>query len=403
MNFTKEKRNKFTKWIIGIATACILIFLGVQNIDVVAKAVSWVVNLILPLILGFVFALILNVPLCFFESYLFRKNKKVFIQKLRRPLSLVLSIILIVSIFLGVIWLVIPELINAVKIIAHGAMEFAKNILKMKNDLSLSEIPFGGLIENIDWEQVGSNLETWLKDQSGTIMNTAVGTVGSLIGGITNFFIALIFSVYILLNKEVLKKQVSRLVRAWLPEKFGEWLIHASSVCSGIFRNFVSGQTLEAIILGMLCMIGMFILQIPYAPMVGALVGVGALIPMVGAFVAAIVGAFMILTVSPIKAVIFVVFIIILQQIEGNLIYPKVMGSRINLPSIWVLAAVTIGGGLAGPVGMLLCIPVFSTIYVLVREATEMREKKIAYVQKSESIVASKKQSVDNDSVGVNK
>ena len=179
-------------------------------------------------------------------------------------------------------------------------------------------------------------------------------------------------------RKEFVKNQSARLINAWIPEKAGGWIIHAFSVGMKIFRSFVSGQTLEAIILGSLCMIGMLILKIPYAPMVGALVGVTAFIPVVGAFAGTAVGAFMILTVSPGKALIFVIYLLILQQIEGNLIYPKVMGDRVNLPAMWVLAAVTIGGGIAGPLGMLLGVPVTSTIYILLREETEKRELKLA-------------------------
>lgn len=186
------------------------------------------------------------------------------------------------------------------------------------------------------------------------------------------------FAIYILFSKEKLKSQSKRLIRAWLPESFGKWLIHASSVASVNFRNFISGQTLEAIILGVLCMVGMMILRIPYAPMVGALVGVTALIPVVGGFIGAIVGAFMIVTVSPIKALIFIVFLLILQQLEGDLFYPKVMGSRVNLPAIWIMAAVTIGGELAGPVGMLLSVPMASTAYVLIKEATLNRERRLS-------------------------
>lgn len=385
MNLNREKIVKIAKWIIAIATACILIFLGIQNINAVANAISWLISLVLPLIIGVVFALILNVPMRFIESHLFVKTKNKVLLKIRRPLSLVLSIVMIFGILVGVVWLVIPELIGAVKIVAEGIIYVIERIMQMRNDSELSRIPFGNVIANIEWEQLGASLELWIKEQSGNIMNTAVGTVSTLVGGIVNFFIALIFSIYILVSKETLKKQVGRLIIVWLPEKIGKWLIHAFNVGNGIFRNFISGQTLEAIILGLLCMIGMFILQIPYAPMVSALVGVGALIPMVGAFAAAIVGAFMILTVSPVKAIVFVIFIIVLQQIEGNLIYPKVMGNRINLSAIWVLAAVTIGGGLAGPIGILFGIPFASTIYVLLREATEEREKKKRSLLKTEN------------------
>ena len=236
----------------------------------------------------------------------------------------------------------------------------------------------GNALLSIDWDELLSSLQNWLKNQSGNIMDTAFGTIGSIVGGVVNFFLAFIFAVYVLFGKEKLKKQATRLIQAWLPPKFSSWVIHAASVSNTNFRNFVSGQTLEAVILGSLCMIGMLILRLPYAPMVGALVGVTAFIPIIGAWIGAIVGAFMIFTVDPIKTVIFVAFLLILQQLEGNIIYPRVMGSRVNLPGMWILAAVTIGGGIAGPIGMLLSVPISSTIYVLVREATEKREQKLA-------------------------
>ena len=230
---------------------------------------------------------------------------------------------------------------------------------------------------DIDWLGLKTQMEEWFKSQSGTFVNQAVGAASSFAGSLVTFFIGLVFAIYILSGKEKLKQQVCRLIHVWLPEKFGETLIHVSSVCSKTFRLFIAGQATEAIILGTLCMIGMAILRIPYAPMVGALVGVTALIPVVGAFVGTIVGAIMILTVDPFKAVVFVIFLLILQQIEGNMIYPKVVGSKIKLPAIWVLAAVTIGGNLGGPIGMLLGVPAASAAYALIKEATAKRENKL--------------------------
>ncbi|MBQ8040176.1 MAG: AI-2E family transporter [Lachnospiraceae bacterium] len=376
MDFTPQNKRKITKWIIGIATACIVIFLGLQNIGTVTGALSKCLSLIMPLILGFVFALILNVPMSFFEKHLFSKTKKNGLKKLKRPLSLVISVLLIVAIVVGVVWLVIPELVDAFKVIADGVINFIDTIRGMSEE-ELAKLPFGNQLLNIDWDKIKDSMQNWLKRESGSIVNSAVGTVSSLVGGIFDFFVAFVFSIYILFGKEKLKKQTSRLIRVWLPKGFGEWFIHASNVASTNFRNFVSGQSLEAVILGTLCMIGMLILRIPYAPMVGALIGVTALIPVVGAFIGAAVGAFVILTVNPFKALVFLIFLVILQQLEGNIIYPRVMGSRVNLPGMWILAAVTIGGGIAGPVGMLISVPVASTVYVLIREATENREKKL--------------------------
>lgn len=382
MEMTPEKRKKRAKWIIGVVAVCIVIFLGLQNFDDVAETASKCIGLIMPLILGFVFALILNVPMSFFESHIWSKTKKEKLQKLRRPVSFIISLVLIIGIIVGVVWLIIPELVEAVKLVIQGVIHFIDKMRGLSS-AELEKIPFGSMLLEIDWDKMLNTLQTWLKNQSGTIVNTAVGTVSALVGGIFDFFVAFVFAIYILFGKNKLKKQASRIIRVWMPKNFGEWFIHAASVLGQNFRNFVSGQTLEAVILGTLCMIGMAILRIPYAPMVGALIGVTALIPVVGAFIGGAVGAFVILTVEPIKAVVFLIFLVVLQQLEGNIIYPKVMGSRVNLPGMWILAAVTVGGGIAGPIGMLIAVPVASTVYVLIREATDNREKRLNEQEKN--------------------
>ena len=375
-----EKKKKLAWWIIGVVAVCILIFLGIQNIDVVMDFVSWCFGLVSPLIIGFAIALILNVPMTFFEAHLWIKTKSKFLQRIRKPLAYIISLVMIVGILVGVIWLVIPELVEAITLIVQTVVKYVNELSKMSKS-EIAELPLGRILLNADWDGILLTLQSWLKEQSGNIVNTAFGTMGSILGSVFDVFISFVFSVYILFSKDKLKMQVGRLIRVWVPSRFGEWFIHALVVAGSNFRNFVSGQSLEAVILGVLCMLGMLILRIPYAPMVGALVGVTALIPVVGSFAGAIVGAFMILTVDPMKAVIFVVFLIILQQIEGNLIYPKVMGNRVHLPGMWVLAAVTVGGGIAGPIGMLLSVPLASTAYMLIKEATVNREEKLKKIE----------------------
>ena len=247
-----------------------------------------------------------------------------------------------------------------------------------EENIDFSTFPLGEYLEqiDIDWMQLKLNLEEWTMSRRDVLLKQAAGTVSSIAIGFMNFFIGLVFSIYILANKEKLKIQTRRLIHAWIPEKLGFSLIHVVSICNVSFRNFIAGQATEAVILGTLCTIGMLILRLPYAPMVGALVGATALIPIVGAYIGAIVGAFLILTVSPLKAFVFIIFLIVLQQLEGNLIYPKVVGSRVNLPAMWVLASVTVGGNLAGPVGMLLGVPAASAAYELLKEATAKRELK---------------------------
>lgn len=366
MNLTPEKRNQIAKWLIKIAAVCILLYLGLQNIAAISHALSRFLALIMPLILGAAIAVILNVPMRFLEAHLWTKSDHPLLQRLRRPTAFLLSVLFIIGAFLGVILLVIPELVDAFSVIAQGIAELVEKLSSADQEKLMAH-PLSRALMDIDWDGMLASAQEWLKAEGGQIVDTAFDTLASLIGGIVDFFIAFVFSVYILFGKEKLTRQASRLIRVWIPGKGGEWLIHAASITNVTFRKFISGQSLEALILGSLCMIGMLILQLPYAPMVGALVGVTALIP--------VVGAFMILTVSPIQAVVFVIYLLILQQIEGNLIYPRVMGSRVNMPGMWIMAAVTVGGGIGGQIGMLLSVPIASTAYTLLREATKNRER----------------------------
>lgn len=371
-----EKRRQVAKWFIGVITICILIFLGIRHVNQVASAIVWLKDLIKPLWIGAIIALFLNVPLGFIERHLFKKHPTPRKVKMRRPLAILLSLVLVLGIFIGVAFLVVPELVDAVAIVVTSVMEGMDQLAAFENAADYSKLPFGAQLAQIDIDflQLKNSLGEWLKQLGTTLMDTAAGALGSVASTIFDFIIGLVFSIYILSNKEKLKHQVCRLIRVWLPQKFGDWSIHVASVCGTNFKLFVAGQTTEAIILGTLCAIGMLILRIPYAPMIGALVGVTALIPYVGAWIATIIGAFMILTVNPFKALVFVIFLLALQQIEGNAIYPKVVGAKINLPAMWVLAAITIGGNLAGPIGMLLGVPTAASAYSLLREATDRRE-----------------------------
>ncbi|MBE6762798.1 MAG: AI-2E family transporter [Ruminococcaceae bacterium] len=371
---TNPEQKAYGKWILGIISAGILIYLGVQNIDTVAVAIAWLFNLFSPILLGIAFALIVNVPMRFIETRLYPKTQKPIAVKIRRPIAIVLAYLFIAAILACVFGLVIPALVNAVRILADGAANVVKDFSAMSAE-DLENHPIAKFVLNIDWQKPLQSILTFFETRGSSIMNVALSTVKEVFGGVINIFVAIIFSVYVLFHKSTLKRQTRRLIDVWLPKKVGEAIVHTASVAGEVFRNFVAGQTLESVILGVLCIIGMLILQLPYAPMIGALISVTALIPIAGPIIGTAIGAFMIVIVSPIKAVIFVVFMLVLQQLEGNLIYPKVMGSTVNLPAMWVLAAVTIGGGLAGAVGMLLGVPVVSTLYILLQEATGKREK----------------------------
>ena len=373
-----EQLKKLSKWFIRTFIICILIYLSIRHMSQIADTIIWIKDILNPLIMGVILALFLNVPLEFIEKHLFRKQPTPRKQKFRRPLAILLSFVLVIGVFVGVAFLVVPELIDAVTIVISSVMNGLDQLVTLESTLDYSKIPFGQQLARIDIDflELQNRLNEWLKQLGGTIADSAANILSSMASATIDFVIGLVFSIYILANKEKLKRQVSRFARVWLPERFAEIGIHVASVCGKNFKLFVAGQTTEAIILGSLCTIGMLILRIPYAPMIGALVGVTALIPYVGAWIATLVGAFMIVTVNPFKALVFIIFLLTLQQIEGNAIYPKVVGAKINLPAMWVLAAITIGGNLAGPIGMLLGVPAASSLYSLMREATAIKEAK---------------------------
>ena len=374
-----KTRKNLTKWAVGTVAACILIFLGIRYVSAIAIAVQWLYDLVKPLLIGTPLAMILSVPLDFIEKHLFRKKPTRRREKARRPVAILLSLLLVVGIFVGVAVLVIPEFIGAISIVVTSITDALEQLAALDSSADISQIPFAQQLSilDIDWLSLKTQLENWIQQISTMILDGTANALGGVASSLLDGIVAFVFSIYILANKETLARQISRISRVWLPGKFVNTMSHICSVCADVFRQFIVGQTTEAVILGTLCGIGMGILRIPYAPMVGALVGVTALIPYVGAFLATIVGAFMILTVDPFKALVFVIFLLALQQVEGNLIYPRVVGAKINLPAMWVLAAITVGGNLAGPFGMLLGVPAASAAYALLREATEKREQQL--------------------------
>lgn len=280
----KAKIRKITKWIIGVVTACILIYLAIRHLDMIAVGISWLVGITFPILLGIVMALVMNVPMRPIEKHLHIKK-----EKAKRPLAIVLSLVLVLGIFTGIAFLVIPEIIDTIRLVAQIVMSGIDQAASWEQTIDFSRLLFGEYLQqiDIDWMQLKDDLEQWTISQRNVLFQQAAGAVSSVASGFMNFFIGLVFSIYVLANKEKLKRQTLRLIRVWLPQRFGSALVHVVSVCNRSFRNFIAGQATEAVILGMLCTIGMLILRLPYAPMIGALVGVTALIPIVGGHLSA--------------------------------------------------------------------------------------------------------------------
>ncbi len=353
---------------------------AVNNTDVIVGFLSNVFNILRPFILGGCFAFVLNIPMTFFENKLInipkkRKSKKDDSTqrtktKGKRMLAILLAIVVIVLILALLIDMVIPELGKVISMLIDNIPYYIEEVTKFA-ETNIDSIDIANIMDelNLDMNAIKDQLLNYLSN----IVVSSVSLVGSIINGIVTFFIAVIFAIYLLVDKEKLQMQITKCLYAYLSSKKADKLVHIGKVSKDTFKNFLTVQCLEAIILGTLCALGMLLLKIPYAVTIGILVSVTALIPIVGAFIGCIVGAVLIVVIDPIKAVTFIVFFIILQQLEGNLIYPHVVGNKVGLPGIWVLVAITIGGDIGGIIGMLLGVPIATIIYILLRENVNRR------------------------------
>lgn len=371
-----ELNKSNIKKILLIIFAAMIFFYALNNVGIVMDFFGMIINLFFPFILGCAIAFIINVPMNKIEKILFSKAKSRSLKKAGRPVSLVITILLVLAVLAGAILIIVPEIGATVKNLIVQIPKAWDGFM-----LWLEETPLNAdLIEKYEkeiesiWKNMSDTILSVLKSGTLGALNAGIGVVSGVVSGIANFVIAFIFSIYILLQKEKLGNQFKRLLKVIMPEKKVEKILKITSLTNSTFASFITGQCLEACILGAMFVVTMTILDIPYALLIGILIAITALIPIVGAFIGCIVGAFLIIIVSPVKALIFIILFLILQQIEGNLIYPHVVGSSVGLPSIWVLVAVTIGSKLMGIVGMIIFIPIFSVAYALLREYVSARE-----------------------------
>lgn len=321
-----------------------------------------------PLLIGFVIAYIINILMSFYEKHYFTKSKHRMLLKSRRPVCLILSIITFIASVTLIICLVVPQLNSCMQVIFAALPGALNALVDWIEGLNVLPENIMDSLGAVDWQSRIGQIFNLLVSGIGNVTDIVISTVTSVVSGIATFFMAVIFSIYLLLGKEKLSGQCKRLMNRYLKKSWNDKAGYVISVLNDSFHRYIVGQCTEAVILGVLCIIGMLILRLPFAAMIGTLIGFTALIPIAGAYIGAAVGAFMIFTVAPVKALIFLIFIVILQQLEGNLIYPKVVGSSLGLPAIWVIAAVTVGGGLMGILGMLLGVPLAAAAYRLLRE-----------------------------------
>ena len=333
---------------------------------------STLFSALLPIIIGGVFAYIINILVSFYEHRLFAKKKE---KKSHQFISLLLAIFTIILFVALMGYLVIPQFISCITTLIEKAPKAVDQLLAIPQIAQFIPENIEEYIENIDWKNLISQASSVLQSGIGGAAQSITAVLSSAVSVITSIVFGILFAVYFLIDRKRIANQIARLTKSAFTPPVYEKVNHVCSVINQSFHKYIVAQCLEAIILGTLCVIGMLIFRMPYALMIGVLVGITAIIPIVGAYIGEAIGVVMILSESPKKALMFLIFIIVLQTIEGNLIAPKVVGSSIGLPSVWVLAAVTVGGSLMGVIGMLLGVPIVSSVYKLLREFVNSSEK----------------------------
>ena len=386
MDLSKISIKKIRELIVFTA----FLVVALWKFDVVLGVLKTIWDIIFPFVLGGAIAFLTNVPMSFLEKKIFEnvKKKNKIVRKLKRPISLILTIVLVVGVIALVMFGVIPQLTRTMGTLVTSINDFIPQMQSWIGEFFHNNQEIMNLVDQIEFDpdqaiKWGISL---LGNGAGNMMNTTMSAVGSIVSGVATFFIAFSFACYILFQKEKLHIQIRKVFFAFLPRQKADTFLKVCSLTYRTFANFLAGQCLEAVILGSMFVVTLSILRMPYALLIGILIAFTALIPIFGAFIGCAVGSFLIFMVNPQQAILFVIVFLVLQQIEGNLIYPHVVGESVGLPSIWVLAAVTIGGNLMGIVGMLVFIPLLSVLYTIFREFVYLRLKKqnIKQVTKTE-------------------
>lgn len=369
MNLSKENMKKMALLIV----MAILVYNGVKHIDVVLDCIIKLLGLVFPFIIGGCVAFVLNVPMSAIERHVFEryhgKHQKL-VSKIKRPLSFFMAVILVVGVIILVAVFITPQLGETIGAIINQIPKFFNDVQVWINQL-MNEYKWVadqlGQLE-IDWNSLSKSLISFLQTSIGSAFSSTMGFAFALINGVVTFFLGFVFAVYVLFQKEKLSVQVKKMMYAYLKESHADRIIEVLHMTHRTFSRFLSGQCCEAVILGTLFFVTLTIFKMPYALLISVVIAFLSLIPIVGAFMGCFIGALLILMVNPWEAIAFVAIFLVIQQIEGNLIYPRVVGSSIGLPAIWVLVAVTVGGSAFGIAGMLVFIPLTSVVYSLLRE-----------------------------------
>lgn len=366
-----ELNKKTIKTITVIAVGCIVLYWALQNLNLAGGFLATLFSLLWPFVLGGAMAFILNVPMRALERKLPKKLKRT-----RRAAAFCLTLVIVLGVLAVVLLLVIPQVSTTVGNIGKLLPGFWAQAQQLLADLLVKYPVLEEWLADaasMDWQKLLDTALDWAKSGGLALVGNAANAATGLISGFMNFFVAFVFAIYLLLQKEKLARQARMLLYAWMPVARADRILEVGQLTNKTFSNFISGQCLEACILGGMFAVAMLVCRMPYVTLVSVLIAVTALIPIFGAFIGCFVGAFLILVQNPIQALWFVVLFLCIQQIEGNLVYPRVVGNSVGLPSIWVLVAVTLGGSTMGVMGMIVMIPLCSVVYSLVRTATRDR------------------------------
>lgn len=374
-------KDKTRKDIIIIISYIALVIFALVNFSKIFTFLGKVISIFSPFLLGIILAFVLNVLNNFIEKKIFGKIKPSKIwNKIKRPLCITLSLILVFLTIFFVMNLLIPQLKNSASLFTDTLPAYKEDIIGILNKFDIDESTVNKVGEYLD--NFGKVITDYIKGNSKDVITVTTEVATSVINIISKGIITLVFAIYMIAQKETLSRQINKVMKAYLKPKTINKINTVGTLANKTFSNFVTGQCLEALIFGSLVFVGMLIFRFPYASTIGVLLGFTALIPIFGAFIGTAIGFILIMMVSPVKAILFVVFIIVLQQIEGNLIYPRVVGKSIGLPGMWVLLSVTVGGSIGGILGMLIATPLCSLLYALFTKMVNDRLKSNKIVTK---------------------
>ena len=376
-------KYKTRKDIIFIITYVALIIFALVNFESILKFIQNIVNIFSPFLLGIILAFALNVLVNFIERKVFGKVKNgKFWSKIKRPISITISLVLVILMIVFIMNLLIPQLKNSLSLLTESLPEYKEDIIDILNRFDVDEDNINKVSEYLD--NFSKIITDYIKDNSKDVITVTTEVATSVFEVVSKGVITIVFAIYMLAQKETLTRQINKLMDAYLKPRIIYKIKSVATMANKTFSNFVTGQCLEALIFGCLCFIGMLIFRLPYAATISVLIGFTALIPVFGAFIGTIFGAFLICIVSPFKAIMFIIFIVILQQIENNLIYPRVVGKSIGLPGMWVLLAVTVGASIGGILGMFIATPLCSLFYALLTQFVNDRIKRNKIINKVE-------------------